>query len=86
MKEYEKLFKALANKRRLQILTYLKREKEATVGDVAEHLNLSFRSTSKHLLMLMHAGIVEKDQRSLSAFYALVPHLPPLTKHIVTSL
>ena len=86
MKEYEKLFKALANKRRLQIITHLKREKEATVGEVAEHLHLSFKSTSKHMLILMHAGIVEKEQRSLSAFYSLAPHLPALTKNIIASL
>ena len=86
MKEYEKLFKAFANRRRLQIIKYLKTEKEATVGEVAEHIKLSFKSTSKHLLMLLHAGVVEKEQRSLSAFYSIVPHLPPLARNIVSHL
>ena len=86
MRDYEKLFKALANRRRLQIIKYLKTEKEATVGEVAGYLKLSFKSTSKHLLILMHVGIVEKDQRGLSAFYSLAPHLPPLTKSVVGEL
>ncbi len=86
MKEYEKLFKALANKRRLQIIKHLKTEKEMTVGEAADHLKLSFKSTSKHLLILMNAGIVEKDQRSLSAFYSLSPHLPPIAKNVIAKL
>ena len=68
MKEYEKTLKALANRRRLQILKYLKDKKTATVTDIAEHLKLSFKSTSKHLAILFGAGIADKEQKSLSMF------------------
>lgn len=63
MKDYEKILKALANRRRLQIIKYLKDKKLATVTNIAEHLKLSFKSTSKHLAILFGAGIVDKEQK-----------------------
>jgi len=77
MKEIEKQMKALANGRRLAILKYLKKEKGANVGDIAEQIKLSFKATSKHLGILYAVGILEKDQRELSIYYrtARAPHL-----------
>ncbi|KKR46322.1 MAG: Transcriptional regulator, ArsR family [Parcubacteria group bacterium GW2011_GWB1_40_14] len=74
MKELEKIFKAFANKRRLAILAYLKRSGEATVGDIAAEIKLSFKSTSKHLYVLAAADIIEKDQRGPQVFYQLTPN------------
>ncbi len=85
MKEYEKTLKALANRRRLQIIKYLKEKRTATVTDIAEHLKLSFKSTSKHLAVLFGAGIVDKEQKSLSMFYSVAEPLPKIAKQ-VTSL
>lgn len=83
MKEYEKILKALANRRRLQILKYLKDKKIATVTDIAGHLKLSFKSTSKHLAVLFGAGIVDKEQKSLSMFYSIIEPLPKLAKQVI---
>ena len=82
MKEYEKTLKALANRRPLQILKYLKSKKTATVTDIAEHIKLSFKSTSKHLAVLFGAGIVDKEQKSLSMFYSVAEPLPKIAKYI----
>lgn len=82
MKEYEKTLKALANRRRLQILKYLKDKKQATVTDITGHLKLSFKSTSKHLAVLFGAGIVDKEQKSLSMFYCLAEPLPKIAKQV----
>lgn len=82
MKEYEKILKALANRRRLQILKYLKDKKTATVTDIAGHLKLSFKSTSKHLAVLFGAGIVDKEQKNLSMFYSASGPLPKIAKYI----
>lgn len=49
MKEYERILKALANRRRLAILRHIRREKEARVGDIASAIRLSFKATSRHL-------------------------------------
>jgi len=86
MKDHEKTLKALANRRRLQIIKYLKKEKEATVGEIAGYLKLSFKSTSKHLLILMNADILGKDQRSVSAFYSLAANKPLLIRGVIAEL
>ena len=83
MKEHEKILKALANRRRLQILKYLKDKKLATVTLLAEHIKLSFKSTSKHLAILFGAGIVDKEQKNLSMFYSLANPLPKLAKQVI---
>lgn len=82
MKEYEKTLKALANRRRLQIIKYLKDKKQATVTVIAEHIKLSFKSTSKHLAVLFNAEIVDKEQKSLSMFYSIAEPLPKIAKHV----
>ena len=61
----ERIIKAFANRRRLGIVRHLKKNKEATVGDIADAIKLSFKATSKHLAILSAAGIVEREQRSL---------------------
>ena len=71
MKKLEKTLKALANRRRLAILAYLKRLGEAKVGAVAQEIGLSIKATSRHLVLLSRAGIVEREQRGLEAFYSL---------------
>ena len=82
-KELEKMLKALANHRRILILRYLKEKKEATVGDIAHAIKLSFKSTSRHLSVLASRGILENDQRSTQIFYHIAPNLPePLCKFI----
>ena len=83
MKELERPLKALANRRRLAILKYLKREKEASVTDIAEAIRLSFKATSKHLGVLAGADIVEREQRSLRMFYRLSTEPKPVAKHII---
>lgn len=86
MKKLERIIKAMANYRRLAILTYLKKEKEATVGNIAAAIHLSFRSTSKHLGVLAAADIVEKEQRRLEAFYWIAPVLKPAASRIISLL
>ena len=86
MKELEKPLKALANRRRLAILKYLKQQHEAPVGEIAGAIRLSFKATSKHLAVLAAADIVERDQRSLQMFYRIAADLKPAARRIVTLL
>lgn len=80
------MFKAVSNRRRLRILAYLKKEKEATVGLIAEHIKLSFKSTSRHLAILFSADIVDKDQRGLEVYYSLSLEQHSAIKHILSIL
>jgi DNA-binding transcriptional ArsR family regulator len=73
MRNLERTLKALANRRRLAIVAYLKKEREAPVGEIAGEIELSFKATSKHLRVLAAADIVEHDQRSLQMYYRLTP-------------
>ena len=81
----ERILKALANKRRLAIVRYLRKHDEAMVGDLSDYLKLSFRSTSKHLAVLFAADIVEKEQRGLQVWYRLSRVLPGVVKQISNS-
>ena len=78
--------KALANRRRLAIITFVKIKREVTVGEIAEEIKLSFRSTSKHLGILAAAGILEKEQRSAQVHYFLGSNLSEPARRIVTLL
>jgi len=79
MKNFKKLaknFKALANERRLKILNFLLKEKKLTVGEISNKINLSFRSTSKHLKVLEGVGFVEWKQVETSVYYSASSGLP----------
>lgn len=86
MNDLEKTLKALANRRRLAIVLYLKKNREAPVGEIARELKISFKATSKHLGILLAADIVERDQRSLQGFYRLAKDQKPAAGRIISLL
>jgi DNA-binding transcriptional ArsR family regulator len=86
LKYLEKILKALANKRRLAILRYLKNQKEASVGDIASEIDLSMKATSKHVIILSALDILEKDQRNLQVFYRISNNQNPLFLYLLTIL
>ena len=85
-KELKRILKSLANKRRIAIVRFLKNEKEAMVGSIAEKIRLSFKATSKHLSILSSANILEKEQRSSQVFYSISTDLPELARRIISLL
>ncbi|QQG45078.1 MAG: winged helix-turn-helix transcriptional regulator [Candidatus Sungiibacteriota bacterium] len=84
MKKFERILKGLANHRRLAILKFLHKTKEANVSEIAGVIGLSFKATSKHLNILANLDIVEKQQRSLEMFYRLARKFPPMAKNVIT--
>ncbi len=82
----ERLLKVLANKRRLEIIKYLRSKKEVTVTDISGKIKLSFKATSKHLAMLYGVDVVAKEQRSLQVFYRLSSDIPTVAKQVSNSL
>ena len=85
-KELERSLKALANKRRLAILRFIRKEKEVSVGDMADEIKLSFNATSKHLGILASANILEKEQRGLQMFYRISDDLPEVVRRVISLL
>ena len=83
-KELEKILKALANKRRIAILKYLKHVNKASVGEIASKIKLSFKATSKHLLILFNVDILEKEQESLTMIYFLSKNNHPIVSKLLS--
>lgn len=77
-KKLEKLVKAVANRRRLAILAYLKKNGEAPVWNIAEEIKLSLKATSRHLIVLRSADLVLWEQRSIEMHYRLAPSSHPV--------
>lgn len=86
MVKMEKILKALANRRRLAILKYLKENRKASVSEIAHEIDLSFKATSKHLGILSAIDILEKDQVSSQMFYYLSEKQKPEVKNILSLL
>lgn len=82
----ERTLKALANRRRLAILAYLKAEREAPVGEIAGAILLSFKSTSRHLAVLRAADLIESEQRELQVFYRLTPAAHSVVRVVLAAL
>lgn len=86
MKKLEKSLKAVANRRRLAILKYLKTQGRAPVAEIAAEIDLSFKATSKHLGVLAATDIVEKDQVSSQMFYRIAAVQTPAIRSIISLL
>jgi DNA-binding transcriptional ArsR family regulator len=71
-RELERVFKAVANRKRIAILRHLKNG-SASVGEMAKAIKLSVKATSRHLQLLSGAGYVVSEQRGLFVFYSLNP-------------
>ncbi len=69
--EIIKIFKALGNERRFLIVKHILAQKELTVSKISELIHLSFKSTSRHLLVLKNANLVVSRQTDLNNFYSL---------------
>ncbi|HEY4474186.1 MAG TPA: metalloregulator ArsR/SmtB family transcription factor [Candidatus Paceibacterota bacterium] len=85
-KGLERTLKALANKRRLLILRYLKNTKEASVGDIAGEIKLSFNATSKHLGVLYTADILDREQRNVQMYYRIAHDISSPVRSVLSIL
>ena len=67
--------KAVADPARLRLLSIIASHEggEACVCDLNEPLGLSQPTVSHHLKVLVKAGLLERDQRGVWAFYSVVP-------------
>ncbi|MEW6558057.1 MAG: metalloregulator ArsR/SmtB family transcription factor [Elusimicrobiota bacterium] len=66
-----KIFKAVANERRVRIIRMLGKKDEMTVNSIANELNLSLPSVSRHLLKLENVGLLKKRQTSRWIYFSL---------------
>jgi len=66
----DKLFKALNDQTRRDILELLK-AKELTAGEIADKFDISKPSISHHLDLLKQAGLIEADKQGQFIYYSL---------------
>ena len=66
----DKLFKALSDRTRRQIIALL-REQDMTAGDIASHFDMSKPSISEHLKILRNADVVFSEKQGQFVVYSL---------------
>jgi ArsR family transcriptional regulator len=84
-KQLVKILKAIGNERRLAILKHLK-TREMSVSQISKLIKLSFRSTSKHLMILSGAGLVEAKQDNLNRIYFISSDFPKQFSELLFSV
>ncbi|SDY41848.1 DNA-binding transcriptional regulator, ArsR family [Lysobacter sp. yr284] len=75
----DKIFEALASAPRRQILAFLS-ERELSAGDIAARFDMSAPAVSRHLSVLVNAGLISSERRGQFVVYKLVPD------HLVNTL
>lgn len=86
MKQIEKQLKALANQKRLMILKFLKKEKKASVWEIADKIDLSIKSTSRHLAILRSVDLVKGSYVGKEKIYSLETVSNQPSKYIIGML
>ncbi|MBU2259465.1 metalloregulator ArsR/SmtB family transcription factor [Patescibacteria group bacterium] len=77
----ERQMKAVSNAKRLQILSYIKKQRAAMVSDIAHAIHLSIFATSHHLRILKAAEVVEYKKRGRFVYYRLsLEQVEPIKK------
>jgi ArsR family transcriptional regulator, arsenate/arsenite/antimonite-responsive transcriptional repressor len=71
--KYEAKFKAIADKKRLQIMNILTQKGEMCVCDLAPLMDMTQSKLSYHLKILLDANIILKETRDTWSYYRLNP-------------
>ena len=76
MKRWTQIFKALANLKRLEIIKMLSGVVQMNVGEIARSVHVTYKGTSRHLLILRGVGILDYEGRDGHVFYSINRKLP----------
>lgn len=68
---YEGKFKAIADKKRLQIMNLLTQKGEINVNDLAPMMNMAQSKLSYHLKILLDANLILRETRGTWNYYRL---------------
>lgn len=71
LKRWTVIFRVLANINRLKIITILANSQSRSVGELAREINISLKSTSKHLIILKNLDILEAQGKQGHVHYSL---------------
>lgn len=77
MKRWTQIFKALANINRLKIIKLLYEQgTPMTVADIAAEIDISFKGTSKHLILLHNLDVLTNEGRDGHVYYSYNRNMP----------
>ncbi len=82
----EKIYTACANITRLMIIKMLKQYQYASVTSISTSVNMSVKSISKHLQIILSAGIIEYEKNGTTVYYKIKKPMNPIVKNIVSNL
>jgi DNA-binding transcriptional ArsR family regulator len=71
--DLDKVFKALADASRRQLLDRLRADNGQTLGQLCKHVDMSRQAVTKHLKLLEEAGLVVTIWRGREKFHYLNP-------------
>ncbi|AJD92479.1 hypothetical protein JMA_31620 [Jeotgalibacillus malaysiensis] len=69
--KYEKKFKALADRKRLEILHLIQQHQSLCVCDLAEHIDMPQSKLSYHLKQLLDAGFLKVEKKGTWNYYSI---------------
>ncbi len=69
MKNFEKIFRSLANRRRLEIVKLLMSKKELTVQEIAQEIKIALYSASRHMIQLRNSDFLDRRREGKYNFY-----------------
>ena len=72
-RQLERIVKGFANHRRIEILILLWRQPELSVAEIAENLNINFKTASEHIRRLAQAELIMKRNENNFVRHALTP-------------
>ena len=83
MRHWTQIFKALANINRLKIIRLLSDGQPRTVSDITREIGISFKATSRHLILLDRLNVLEGQGREGHVFYGMDESIPEATARAV---
>ena len=73
-KQLERYFKGAANHRRIAILLVAEKTDGIIVEEIADALEMNFKTISQHTRSLVHAGLLNKTYRGRQVMHSLSPY------------
>jgi DNA-binding transcriptional ArsR family regulator len=70
-RQMQVILKALAEPRRVAILTLVRSQHELRAGEIAQHFRSTRPGISQHLRVLTHAGLLSERRQGTSRLYRL---------------
>jgi len=83
IRKFERVFKGVANHRRIEILLYLNKNNGASLDQIARALKCHFKTIFEHTRKLKIAGLINKYNTGNSAEHTLTPYGKKIIKIIL---